>query len=379
MVPELQWNQLVPESNPFMLYGQLRLIEESQKHNMQFKYAFIKNQDLTVGIVYFQVVRFTGNDLLNYFPESPAGFKKYLYGFIKYISKLLVSRINVKLLVSGNVFMTGENGFYFQHSLSKKERSFLLLKAIDEVAKTDDKIKGILIPDLYQPKSDFDKGFVENGFNEITVEADMGIKLKPEWKSFDDYLNALSSKYRVRAKKVIALCNENGVIKKELTESDIEKYEDKLFELYQDVMSRAEFKLATLEKDYFRMQKKSLPYTYRVFSYFKDDEMIGFISLYQFGKKMEVHYTGMNPEKCKPIHLYQHMLYDMISFGIVNAVEKLHFGRTAPEIKSTIGAVPSPMYGYLKHFNPFLNFFLVRTFTSNLKPKDYVIRNPFKV
>ena len=93
---------------------------------------------------------------------------------------------------------------------------------------------------------------------------------------------------------------------------------------------------------------------------------------------MEVHYTGMDAEICKPLHLYQHMLYDMVNLGIGSKVGRMHFGRTAPEIKSTIGAAPSAMYGYVKHFNPLFNFALVRTFTTRLKPQDYTIRNPFK-
>ena len=87
---------------------------------------------------------------------------------------------------------------------------------------------------------------------------------------------------------------------------------------------------------------------------------------------------GMDEGKCKPIHLYQHMLYDVISHGMENRFHRLHFGRTAPEIKSTVGAVPSPMYGYVKHFSPAFNYLMVRTFTARLKPKEYIIRDPFK-
>ena len=86
----------------------------------------------------------------------------------------------------------------------------------------------------------------------------------------------------------------------------------------------------------------------------------------------------MEKETAKQIGLYQHMLYDMVAFGILAKAERLHFGRTAPEIKSTIGATPSPMYGYVKHFNPVFNLLMVRTFTANLKPKKYIIRDPFK-
>jgi hypothetical protein len=72
------------------------------------------------------------------------------------------------------------------------------------------------------------------------------------------------------------------------------------------------------------------------------------------------------------------MMYDMMKLGIKKRAERLHFGRTAPEIKSTIGATPSAMYGYIKHRNPLFNFFVARPYTANLKPKEYVFRHPFK-
>ena len=362
-----------------MQYDELRLVQLTQQEKMQFRYVFIKRQDITVGVVYFQIVRFTGNDLLNYFPEEPAApFKKLAFKAAKAVSVPLIKMVDVKLLVSGNVFMTGENGFYFNHDIDKTLRAVLLRKAVAETAKTDTGIRAVLVGDLYEPKSEFDSGFKKCGYNEITVEADMSLQIRPEWKSFADYVAAMSSKYRVRAKKVFALCKEAGVTRRDLNVEEIAEHENRLFELYEKVISRAEFKLASLTKDFFRLQKQLMGDNYRVYAYFKEDVLIGFISLFRFGKKMEVHYTGMEKEITKQINLYQHMLYDMIEFGIENGVEKLHFGRTAPEIKSTVGAAPAPMYGYVKHFNPVFNYLMVRTFTARLKPREYIIRDPFK-
>ena len=378
-VNELQWNKHIPESNVLMQLDELKLIESSQQGKMQFRYVFVKKQDLTVGVIYFQVVRFTGKDLLNYFPDEPAGgLSKFIYKVARTVSEPLIKMVDVKLLVSGNVFMTGENGFYFNQDIDKAQRAALLRKAVNETAKTDAGIRAVLVGDLYEPKSEFDGSFKRCGYSEITVESDMGLKLNPEWITFQDYINALSSKYRVRAKKVFSLCRENGVIRKDLTPAEITLHEDRLFELYEKVISRAEFKLASLSKDFFRLQKDLMGDNYRVYAYFKDDIIVGFISLFKLGKRMEVHYTGMEKEVTKQINLYQHMLYDMIEFGIEQKLEKLHFGRTAPEIKSTVGAAPAPMYGYVKHFNPAFNYFMVRTFTARLKPREYVIREPFK-
>jgi predicted N-acyltransferase len=378
-VTEFQWNKLIPEPNVLMQYEHLKLIETSQAGKMEFRYVFIKKQHTAIGVAYFQIVRFTGNDLVNYFPNEPAGtFKRYAYRIVRTISEPVIRSIDLKLLVSGNVFMTGENGFYFHHEQDKRTRAATLRKAVRDIASGDPKIKAVLISDLYEPKTDFDIDFKSYGYSEITVESDMSIKLNPEWKSLNDYLNAFSSKYRVRARKVFSMCNENGVERKDLTADEIEKYQDDLYNLYNKVIERADFKLASLSKDFFVLQKRLCGDNYRVFAYFKDGRMIGFISLFNFYGRMEVHYTGMDQAACKPIHLYQHMMYDMVEFGILNKCDKLHFGRTAPEIKSTIGAVPSPMYGYVKHFNPLFNLLLVRTFTANLKPKAYTIRSPFK-
>ena len=378
-VNELQWNKHIPELNVLMQYDELKLIESTQKGRMQFKYVFAKKQDITVGVIYFQVVRFAGSDLLNYFPEEPKEtIKKLAYKTTRALSEPLIKMVDVKLLVSGNVFMTGENGFYFNQDIEKAQRGALLRKAVKEAAKSDSNIRAVLVGDLYEPKSEFDSAFKKCGYSEITVESDMGLKLNPDWKTFADYINALSSKYRVRAKKVFSLCKEAGVVRKDLNVEEITQYQDRLFELYEKVISRAEFKLASLTKDFFARQKQLMGDNYHVYAYFKGEEMIGFISLFQFGKKMEVHYTGMEKEVTKQINLYQHMLYDMIEYGIEHRVEKLHFGRTAPEIKSTVGAAPSPMYGYVKHFNPAFNYFMVRTFTARLKPRQYVIREPFK-
>jgi hypothetical protein len=71
------------------------------------------------------------------------------------------------------------------------------------------------------------------------------------------------------------------------------------------------------------------------------------------------------------------MLYDIIKYAAEHDLRDLHFGRTAPEVKSTIGAIPHPMYGYLKHKNPLINRFM-GLFTGRLKPRDYVLRSPFK-
>src|ERR1043165_834087 len=375
-IGELQWNKHIPALNVLMQHDSLKLLETSHGDKMQFRYVLVKRDDVTVGALYFQVVMFHANQLINYFPHFSEG--NLVMQTTKNITEKLLNAINVPLLVSGNVFMTGENGFYFNSDIDKATRAKIVRRTVRQIAAAEPKIKAVLVSDMYEPHTEFDAAFKRHGYHEITVESDMSIRLRPEWKSFDDYLNALSSKYRVRTRKVLSLCTEANVVTKDLSAEEIEQHQDRLYELYSKVMGNADFKLAELSQDFFRTQKQQLPQNYHVYGYFKDDELVGFIFSFRFGKRMEVHYTGMEHSISKPIHLYQHMMYDMIKAGIEAGVEQLHFGRTAPEIKSTIGAAPSPMYGYVKHFNPVFNWLFVRNYTANLKPKQYTFRNPFK-
>lgn len=369
-----QWDKFVPEGNMLMQSSYLQMLEDTHGRQMQFRYVYVKREDITVGVLYFQIVRFEAAQLMNYFPEG----NNWWMNMTRRFSHTLLSSINLQLLVSGNTFMTGENGYYFHHSIDAETRGKLVRQAAREICRKTSSVSAVLISDLYAPKTVFDNGFVTAGYYLLNVESDMHLTLQSEWKTFNDYLAALSSKYRVRARKVLSLCSENNVTHKDLSATEIEDFQDTIYQLYNKVMAKADFKLSMLSKTYFSEQKKIMPEQYHLRAYFKNGAMIGFISWFTIGKKTEIHYVGMDHDVCKPIHLYQHMMYDMVQVGIENGVEKLHFGRTAPEIKSTIGAAPSPMYGYLKHLNPIFNFLAVRTYTSNLRPKEYTYRNPFK-
>ena len=104
---------------------------------------------------------------------------------------------------------------------------------------------------------------------------------------------------------------------------------------------------------------------------------MGFVSVYRVEEKAEVHYFGINYDVLKEYHLYQRMLYDVVEQCIGFGVRMIHFGRTAPEVKSTIGARQFPMFGFLKHRNSFING-IMQLFTANLRPREYVLRSPFK-
>jgi hypothetical protein len=118
---------------------------------------------------------------------------------------------------------------------------------------------------------------------------------------------------------------------------------------------------------------------FRIFGYFLDDEMIGFYSLILNNEDIDTYFLGYDKDLQKEKQIYLNMLLDMVEFGINEKYTRIIFGRTALEIKSTIGAEPFEIFGLIKHNNSLINPFMERIFPS-LSPKtDWVQRKPFKV
>lgn len=371
-VPESDWLRFIPETNPLLQSQYLKLLEDTQRGEMDFIYALVHKDDRLIGVCYFQVVRFKGTNLLPYFPAASSNRLKNI---VMSLGKGIVGKIDIPLLVSGNLFITGEQGIYFLSHFTELEKSFYLSHTIDQILKERKYIKTVLLPDMYEPSGDFDVAFLRNKYQRIYVEADMSMTIPHDWHSFDDYLQAISSKYRVRAKKIIQ--NSQKLSGHELTADELEKGLDRFFYLYKLVADKADFNIAKFPKSYFVAQKRLNPDLYKIFGYYLDGVLVGFMSLFILPNKTEVHYCGIDYSINKDHALYQRMLYDTVKYAIENNLRKLHFGRTAPEVKSTIGAIPHPMYGYLKHRNPILNS-IMGLFTGRLKPREYILRNPFK-
>jgi predicted N-acyltransferase len=375
-IAEKDWLRFVPNDNPLLLPSYLKLLEETQQGRMRFIYAVLKEEEVTKGICYFEVVRFTGDNLIAYFPViEPISFINRIKIVAQKIAKSFIRIIDLELLVSGNLFMTGDKGAFFSSTISNEEGTVLLTTTIQKILKEESKIKAVLFPSLYEPATDADAVFLKDKYRRIFMEADLSMKIHSSWKSFEDYLQALSSKYRVRAKKIISV---SAVLTHQnLSHQNILEQTETIFNLYKNVADRVDFNLAKLTPTYFAEQKKLTPDTYQFVAYYLDGKMVGFISLFLLPNKTEVHYVGIDYSINKDYSIYQRMLYDVVKFATEKGLPELHFGRTAPEVKSTIGAIQAPMYGYVKHRNVIFNYFM-QLFTEGLKPREYTLRNPFK-
>lgn len=364
--PFNKWQNFVPENNLMHEFKYLKLLEENQAGRMEFRYVFVKQNKETIGVCYFQIVNFKGAKLSTYHAEN---------AIANTLKSLALPLLNVNLMVGGNLLMTGEKGMFFRRDLNEDLIIEAYLQIVKSILNSNSDLGAFLMTDLYESDSVFKVNFLKNGFHQIFEEPDMIMHLKPEWNTFKDYLVSLSSKYRVRAKKCISLSK--TLVRKNLSFQEVLSLENEIQVLYYNTISKSNFNLIELQKGFFAEQKKIYSNRYMIFGYFLNEKLIGFNSLYCNNNKGEVHYIGLDYEINKEHATYQRMLYDMIDCGIERKFEQLHFGRTAPEIKSTVGAVPLAVSGMLKHKNGIVNSLIIKPLAAAVKPKNFVFRNPY--
>ena len=92
---------------------------------------------------------------------------------------------------------------------------------------------------------------------------------------------------------------------------------------------------------------------------------------------LEAHYIGLDYEFNSKFNLYQNILYGMIEEAIKNKLSKVNLGRTAAEIKTTVGAKAVDLICYIKPQNT-ISKIIQKPFISFLQPADWIPRNPFK-
>jgi hypothetical protein len=68
----------------------------------------------------------------------------------------------------------------------------------------------------------------------------------------------------------------------------------------------------------------------------------------------------------------------MVGYSIKKRFKQITFARTALEIKSSVGAKPEEMIGFIKHQNPLINQLIAPLFRYFEPDNQWNERNPFK-
>ncbi|MCD0477996.1 8-amino-7-oxononanoate synthase [Chryseobacterium sp. LC2016-29] len=361
----INWNIVIGQQNIMLSEEYFAVLEESKPVNMKYCFVGFFSDEELIGGALFQYLSFIEH-------------KSFQKGEVLCsIRNFLTRQLSKDVMILGNNMLTGQNGFYFDTSKIPTEKAILLLN------ETSQNVQAILGKTSLIIYKDYQKSFLKNfekekfkSFYRFSVQPNMILNIKQEWDCFEDYSNNLSKKYRARLRS--AKIKLDGIQKLELDTHSIKKFQNEMNILYQNVAENAPFNTFFLTKNHFESMKQNLNDNFKVFGYFMNDKLIGFFSLILNNNDIDTYFLGYDKEIQKEKQIYLNMLFDMTEFGISNQFKRIVFGRTALEIKSTIGAEPVEIFGLIKHNNKAINPFMEKIFTS-LNPKiEWIQRKPFK-
>lgn len=370
------WTSAAPEHDVFLSATYLKELEKNPPDGMEFAYLVFYEGKVPIGIAYCQFYHFKASDSLKLETSGSGWWQRSLAP----IRNLLVQKLQFEILYVGNLLATGEHGFHFKPAGtldSEKKMDFLLqgLQSVVQDRKKQGKQPAVWVLKDLEEKNRLEKTVLP-GFKEFTIQPAMRFYRQPHWKTFDDYLQALHSRYRIRvrrARKKIGSIKHHG-----LSLEYIKQHRDILEGLYKGVIEDSDFFLFKLNFDYLIKLKATFGEAFQVTGYFLDGELVGFFNLFENHRELDAHFIGFKKELNGSHQLYLNMLLDMVEQGINKGADSIHFARTALEIKSSVGAIPENLYIYARH-RLLLPHFLMRALVNWLNPtRDWVPRQALK-
>ena len=366
------WSHLKCETNLYLHRNFLRSIEKNHP-TIQFKYIVLVDENsVPKAFASIQIIDFyvdtIKNDLKSFITKAKRfGKKLHIFPDDK----------PLKILICGNTFASGEHGIFINHNQDKKTIIKELAKAILHLTNSDKtlKIDAFLLKDFVNESLFITDELTDYSYHPFSVEPNMILRLDENWHNFDDYLQALKTKFRVKAKKALQLSKSLRI--ENITLENIEIQLPEMTKLYQKVATNASFNLADFNLKTYKDLKAQLGDNYLLKTYWLDNKIVGFMSGIINNNSLDAHFVGIDYQLNRPYAIYQRMLYDYIEIAIQQKVNVINFGRTASEIKSSVGAKPQDLTMYVRHKKSITNRIL-KLFLQRVQPTPFQQKFPFK-
>ena len=366
LIDPVVFKELNTDKNVYFSKSFLKAFERSNPQ-IEFKYITIADAEKkTIALAVVQVISLSVEGTLKNIKVA---------SLIRKLLDLFFCNEHIKILFCGNVFLSGEHGIRCSDGVSKDEIMSQIGIALDAVAANTKPLHAIFIKDFKEESLKNTRQFLKFGYSEINVEPNMIVQLDPKWKTFEDYKNILKSKYRVKANK--ADSSSSSLKTRLFTEHDFETYKEELQALYQNTIDNASFNAQVLNLNTYIHLRASFKDDFIVKAYFLEDKLVGFLTALVNKDALDAHFIGLDYQLNKSHAIYPRILNDYVRLGIEKQVSSIDLGRTASEIKTTIGAKPIELSCYIKHKNPFFNS-LIKPFFSRIKIKEFKQHLPFK-
>ena len=358
------WDHVTSNSTVFLSRDYLRTLETAGPTNSRQRYALIYRGKAPVAAVSAQSVSVSASSV----PSSE----------IRKPIRVSLQRIEQNVLVCGNLLSWGCHGMAFASGENPEALWPAVAEALYRIRRADKLHSGtdlILIKDVEDRMMEGAAALRRISYRPLETEPNMILTLSPEWKSFDDYLAALTSSYRKTARHTIEAVKTAGCVIETL--SNVAEYGPQLHALYLQVHDRQKMRLVSLHPEFIPALATTLKEGFRCTVLRKGGEMVGFVTTLKDGDLAVGYYIGFDTAVNKEVPVYFRLLQAVVDDAIQMGCRKISFGRTALEPKARLGAKPEPLHVWVRHRVPALNL-LVRGLMQSISHEEAPERSPFK-
>lgn len=374
-VPEEIWNALGCTNNLYFNPKYLSAIANNHS-GIDFWYVVLRDDEKNP-------IAFATIQVVDFFLDS---VQNELKGFVNQIKKIgrkfgiVAEKKPFKILTCGNTFVSGEHGIFIKNNQNKqkviKELAKSVVQLVNDEKQFNYKISGFMLKDFIHESLFVTDELLEYNYHSFNVEPNMLMQIDSDWNDFTDYLAAMKTKFRVKAKKAMERSFPLEMI--EITQYNFHDYSTEMEMLYKNVSSKAGFNLGSFNLETYKSLKEKLGDDYVIRIYLLKDKVVGFLSAMINQKNLDAHFVGIDYTYNREFAIYQRMLYDYIQLAIDKKLSQINFGRTASEIKSSVGAEPQNLTIYFRHKNLIPNKIL-SFFINKIQPTPFNQKFPFKV
>jgi hypothetical protein len=368
------WKFLACENN---IYFHRNFLKSIEKNHPKITFSYIVLVDKNK-----QPTAFSSIQIVDFFIDGIRNDLELLVRNIKNIGRklhILPGKKPLKILISGNTFISGEHGVFIKNNQDKKIIIKELAKAILHFMNSDKNLKkeidAFLLKDFINESLFITDELKDYNYHPFSVEPNMKFDLNENWQTFDDYLAAMKTKFRVKAKKALSLSTDIKI--ENVTSENIANQLPEMTSLYKKVSSNADFNLGDFNLETYRDFKEKLGENYILKTYWLNNKIVGFVSGVINQNSLDAHFVGIDYQLNREYAIYQRMLYDYVEIAISKKLKIINFGRTASEIKSSVGAQAQDLTMYVRHKKSITNRIL-KLFLQRIQPTPFQEKSPFK-
>src|SRR5215813_3153664 len=362
-----RWDTLTKRDSLFFSRRYLRVLEDAAPDNLQQRYALIFRGREPVAAVAAQLVTIS--------LARMGKARKYHRAVERPLESL-----DERMLVCGNLLSWGVHGL----CLAPHEDPAKLWPAVAEALyriRRADKLSGdtdlVMVKDFTAEDTAAVSVLRRFSYRPLETDPNMVLEFSPRWKSYEDYLMSLTSKYRSTCRQIDRKITEAGCTVAQLNAAEIGRQAENLHRLYVQTHSNAKFRPVTLRPDFLPTLADYLGDDFRCQVIKRDGQLLGFVTSLRDGDTAVGYNIGFDRQTALEMPLYLRLLNAVVADAISQGGRRLSLGRTALEPKARLGAKPQAMRVLVRHRIPMLNV-LVRALLHTISHDEAPERNPFK-